>query len=159
MNTRALNALAGVICAAQKQGRRTPMGIAQAIDAAQMLQSPETAAELVALRAEAKQLRGDLDSAVGDCVRLSEERDEAREAVAGLSRDLRDATHWEGVADRLRARVAELVGQRDDALAELAALPDTYVDCRVCGAGRLAGKPCGICEFNARMTAEAGEPV
>lgn len=111
MNTRALNALAGVICAAQKQGRVTPMGIAQAVAAAQMLQSPEAAAELVALRAEVKKLHGELDSAAGDCVRLSEDLDEAREAVAGLSRDLRDAQHWEGVADRLRAEVEKLRAQ------------------------------------------------
>lgn len=111
MNTRALNALADVIHRAYKAGRVTPMGIAQAIDAAQMLQSPETAAELTALR--------------------------------------------ERVAE-LEAQVAELVEQRDDALVDLATTPDTYVDCRVCGAGHLAGKPCGVCEFNARMAAGSG---
>jgi hypothetical protein len=51
MNGRALNALAGVIAAAMKQDR-TPMGIALAIESAGLLQSPESAAELVALRAE-----------------------------------------------------------------------------------------------------------
>jgi hypothetical protein len=51
MNARALNALAGVIAAAMRQDR-TPMGIALAIESAGLLQSPESAAELVALRAE-----------------------------------------------------------------------------------------------------------
>lgn len=60
MNTRALNALAGVICAAQKAGRRTPMGIAQAIAAAQLLQSPETAAELLALRKRVAELEAEV---------------------------------------------------------------------------------------------------
>jgi chorismate mutase len=49
MRTYDLNALAGVICAAQTQDR-TPMGIAFAIESAGMLQSPETAAEMQRLR-------------------------------------------------------------------------------------------------------------
>ncbi|MFJ8791434.1 hypothetical protein [Streptomyces sp. NPDC102462] len=52
MNTRAVNAAAGVITAALQQGRQTPAGIAIALDSAQLLQSPETAAELARLRAE-----------------------------------------------------------------------------------------------------------
>ena len=31
-----------------------------------------------------------------------------------------------------------------------------YEDCTVCGAAHSVGKPCGTCEFNARMAAEAG---
>lgn len=49
-DVRALSALADVICRAQAQGRVTPMGIAFAIDAADLLMSPETAAELSRLR-------------------------------------------------------------------------------------------------------------
>ncbi len=49
MNTKALNELAALICRAQEQDR-TPMGIAFAIDAAGRHMSPETAAELAALR-------------------------------------------------------------------------------------------------------------
>lgn len=52
MNARALNALAGVICRAQESGKRTPMGIAIAVESAGLLMSPETAAELEKLRAE-----------------------------------------------------------------------------------------------------------
>lgn len=49
MNTKRVNAAAGVILAAQKQ-RNTAAGIAMALEAAGLLQSPESAAELVALR-------------------------------------------------------------------------------------------------------------
>ncbi|MCM2427350.1 hypothetical protein [Streptomyces sp. RKAG337] len=45
-DVRALSALADVICRAQEQGRVTPMGIAFAIDAAGLLMSPDTSAEL-----------------------------------------------------------------------------------------------------------------
>ncbi|MGW9249710.1 hypothetical protein [Streptomyces badius] len=51
MNARRINAAAGVILAAQKQ-RQTPAGIAAALEDAGLLQSPESAAELVALREE-----------------------------------------------------------------------------------------------------------
>ncbi|GFH36580.1 hypothetical protein [Streptomyces pacificus] len=44
MRTKALNQLAGVVCAAQAKDR-TPMGIAMAIESAGMMQTPETAAE------------------------------------------------------------------------------------------------------------------
>ncbi|MET9517002.1 hypothetical protein [Streptomyces sp. NPDC002994] len=59
MNTRALNQLAELICRAQANGARTPMGIAFAIDAAGMLQSPEIAAELEALREQVASLLGE----------------------------------------------------------------------------------------------------
>ncbi|MEU0157973.1 hypothetical protein ABZ154_03770 [Streptomyces sp. NPDC006261] len=49
MNARRVAAAAGVVCAAQKQ-RNTATGIAAALEAAGLLQSPESAAELVALR-------------------------------------------------------------------------------------------------------------
>ncbi|ODA69243.1 hypothetical protein [Streptomyces sp. AVP053U2] len=73
MRTRAVNAAAGVLCAAMQQGRQTPTGLALALDSARLLQPPETAAEL----------------------------------------------------EKLRARVEELVAQRDDLLVESATAPDT----------------------------------
>ncbi|MEU2799013.1 hypothetical protein [Streptomyces sp. NPDC007117] len=51
MNARRVNAAAGVILAAQKQ-RQTPAGIAAALEAAGLLQSPESAAELERLSDE-----------------------------------------------------------------------------------------------------------
>ena len=53
-----MNAAAGVIAAAMEQGRRTPAGMALALDSARLLQSPEKAAELVALRNDALNMRG-----------------------------------------------------------------------------------------------------
>jgi hypothetical protein len=47
---RALNALAAVIATAQEQGKQTPMALAVAVDSAQMLMCPETAADLARLR-------------------------------------------------------------------------------------------------------------
>jgi hypothetical protein len=77
VNTRALNALAGVICRAQEQDR-TPMGIAFAVDAAGMHMSPETAVELEQLRArvaELEQLLADAPVAVTLTERASEAAD------------------------------------------------------------------------------------
>ncbi|MFD5709551.1 hypothetical protein ACFWHW_04000 [Streptomyces pharetrae] len=51
MNTRLVNAAAQVIFAAQKNGYATATGWAMALESAQLLQSPETAAELEAYRA------------------------------------------------------------------------------------------------------------
>lgn len=65
MNTRGVNALAGVIQAAM-QTRQTAAGIAMAVEAAGMLQSPETAAEMVELRKRVAEIDarrlGDLSS-------------------------------------------------------------------------------------------------
>ncbi|MFI9079174.1 hypothetical protein ACIGW8_22340 [Streptomyces sioyaensis] len=49
MNTRLINSTADLICRTM-QTHRTPSGIAAALDAAGMLQSPESAAELASLR-------------------------------------------------------------------------------------------------------------
>lgn len=56
MNARRVAAAAGVVFAAQKT-RQTATGIATALEAACMLQSPETAAEQLALLAEVDKLR------------------------------------------------------------------------------------------------------
>ncbi|BDM70586.1 hypothetical protein HEK616_40730 [Streptomyces nigrescens] len=49
----------------------------------------------------------------GDCIRLSEELDDAREANVELSRYARDAAHWEAVADRMRGEIARLRAEHD----------------------------------------------
>lgn len=51
VNTKAVNAAAGVIRAAVEQGR-TPAGVALALDSAQLLQTPETAKLAAADRAD-----------------------------------------------------------------------------------------------------------
>jgi hypothetical protein len=62
MNTRALNSLADLICRAQEQGKRTPMGIAMAIESAGRHMSPEIARELEALRAREAELASYLEA-------------------------------------------------------------------------------------------------
>ncbi|MFC9847746.1 hypothetical protein ACFWFF_01350 [Streptomyces sp. NPDC060223] len=97
MNTRLVNTAAGVINAALMQNR-TAAGIALALESAQLLMSPETAAELVELRRQ-------LESARVDGARLirSEQRTAELEAVLGTHRKDDQAE-----LERLRARVAEL---------------------------------------------------
>jgi hypothetical protein len=51
MNTRRVNAAADVIARAMENGRRVPAGMALALESAQMLMSPEIAAELESYRA------------------------------------------------------------------------------------------------------------
>ncbi|QJT04407.1 hypothetical protein G9272_32335 [Streptomyces asoensis] len=71
MNTKRVNSAAGVILAALTQNR-TAAGIALALESAQMLMSPETAAELEKLRAEVAALRAErhtTNEALDDVVR------------------------------------------------------------------------------------------
>jgi hypothetical protein len=58
VNARAINSAARVILAAIEQDR-VPAGIACALDAAGLLQSPETAAELAALRERVAELEAE----------------------------------------------------------------------------------------------------
>ena len=102
MNARALNALAGVICRAQENGKQTPMGLAIAVESAGLLLSPESAAELEELReqlvrsgdagAEAFQRAGENGAAAIE-LRLENERlrERANAAPAALSAEQRAA--------------------------------------------------------------------
>ncbi|MFE7272997.1 hypothetical protein [Streptomyces sp. NPDC057623] len=60
MNTKLVNHAADVICRAMETGRHTPASWAMALESAQLLQSPEKAAELIALRNDALNMRGAL---------------------------------------------------------------------------------------------------
>ena len=109
MNTKALNSLAELICAAQEQDR-TPMGIAFAIDAAGRHMSPEVAAELEALRSQVAELlaeRHTTNEALSDAAeRMRADRDR----IAELEKDSRTlaALHaagvdnWEGYDDAIK---------------------------------------------------------
>ncbi|MFJ4837119.1 hypothetical protein [Streptomyces sp. NPDC088746] len=81
MNARRVNAAAGVILAAQKT-KQTAAGIAASLEAAGLLQSPESAAELGQLRAR-----------VAEPVALPAEV--LAEVVAGVIRDF-DRDSWDG---------------------------------------------------------------
>lgn len=146
MNAKRVAAAAGVICASQKT-KQTAAGIAADLEAACLLQSPESAAELVALRAEMTAAVEWIDqytpqptTVPGAVVRV----------LAGLDaeckrREAERTELWERI-ERLRARVAELE----------AFTPAVIQTCRTCGAGYTYGHPCSVCQFKARM---AGEQV
>lgn len=71
MNTNLVNRAAGVVLAALEQDR-TAAGIALALESAQMLMTPETAAELAKLRARVAELEAERHStneALDDAVR------------------------------------------------------------------------------------------
>lgn len=103
MNARLVNAAADVIARAKANGRQTPAGLATALDSAQLLQSPETAAELEQLRArvdeverkytfDTAELKRQLDAALARVAELEhKKRLEDRERVellTGLERAL-----------------------------------------------------------------------
>ncbi|MFB7007853.1 hypothetical protein [Streptomyces sp. NPDC056287] len=90
MNAKRVNAAAGVIHAAQKT-RQTAAGIAMCLEAAGLLQSPESAAEQLALLAEVDGLRARVAEAVAAVACLEQKRVEL-----------------ERIANAERARVAEL---------------------------------------------------
>ena len=96
-----------------------------ALESTQMLQSPETAAELERLRARVDELEA--------------QRQADHET---WQHDLRAAR---GEREATAARIAELEALK----------PATFQDCRVCGAGYEYGQPCSNCEFRARMAVEA----
>ena len=95
MNTRLVNAAAGVILAAQERDR-TPAGIALALESAQLLMSPETAAELERLRAEVAELRARAGEAPAEPVTVRPAGDVApqvqklRDLLAGQRAALED---------------------------------------------------------------------
>ncbi|MEU9000482.1 hypothetical protein [Streptomyces sp. NPDC048551] len=65
MNTQRVTAAAGVLHAAMQQGKSLPQTLAYDLEAAQLLQSPETAAELVRLRARVAELEATVGAAFG----------------------------------------------------------------------------------------------
>lgn len=105
MNARRVSAAVGVICAAQKI-RDTAAGIAAALEAAGLLQSPESAAELVALRTDRDGFRDQRNS-----VFATNEELLVRVERAGL-----EQLQVQNENRTLLRRVAELEDARDDFL-------------------------------------------
>lgn len=105
MATRAVNAAAGVLLAAMKQGRQTPTGLAITLDSACLLNSPETAAELAHLRAENPELKRQLESARVDGARLIQAEQRRAELEAVLDTHRKDD---QVEIKRLRERVTDL---------------------------------------------------
>ncbi|CAM5248978.1 hypothetical protein SGLAM104S_01573 [Streptomyces glaucescens] len=81
MNTRLVNTAAQVIFAAQKNGHTTATGWALALESAQLLQSPETAAETERLRLRVDEVER---AYTFDTAELRRENDELRARVAEL---------------------------------------------------------------------------
>ncbi|MFF5404557.1 hypothetical protein ACFY8K_17050 [Streptomyces misionensis] len=115
MNTKSVNAAAGVIQAAQQQDR-TAAGIALALESAQLLQSPESAAEVEQLRARVAELEAQRDRRRVRLVALQNDAlnirgalspsGEARKVPMPLGETLLPAVEW------LINRVAELEAER-----------------------------------------------
>lgn len=118
MNTRLVNSAAGVILAALQQNR-TAAGIALALDSAQLLISPEVAAELEQLRRNVESnrvdgqrlIRAEQRRAELEAVHATHRRDDQAE-IERLTNELaqrtQDLVDTDAERERLRARVVEL---------------------------------------------------
>lgn len=132
MQTRAVNAAAGVLLGAMENGRRTPTGLAIALDAACLLNSPEHAARVAELEAE----RHTTNEALSDA---AEQLRVDRDRIAELEAEREKLVRWHGedgkTINRLVARVerrqAELVAFRNDALSMRGALAPADGDRKV----------------------------
>ncbi|MFD8845504.1 hypothetical protein [Streptomyces pseudogriseolus] len=106
MHTRAINSAAGVLLAAMQQGRQTPAGLAIALDAACLLNSPEHAAEDAALRAE----RHTTNEALSDA---AEQLRADRDRIAELEAELYTAqAHGRTLLEQRNAHAHELLKLR-----------------------------------------------
>ncbi|MEU3620646.1 hypothetical protein ABZ725_51680 [Streptomyces sp. NPDC006872] len=119
MNTKLVNTAADAICRAMKNGKQTPAGIAFDLESAQLLQSPETAAELTRLRryVETRQSREEeLLAAMGryDLINTPDAWDLGMTVIAHLEGPHRPSTPEElepglrRLIEQLRARVDEV---------------------------------------------------
>jgi plasmid replication initiation protein len=113
VNAKLVNSAAGVILAALQQNR-TAAGIALALDSAQMLMTPETAAELERLRARVAELlaeRHSTNEALAD-VTVAERSADKLTALFAPTQVLREELVAEAVTPRVQAMRALLDGQR-----------------------------------------------
>lgn len=83
MNTRRVNAAADVIARAMENGRQVPAALAVALESAQMLMSPEQAAEFERLRAREAELEQELAAlkAQGQVLRTTRQAEAAQREV------------------------------------------------------------------------------
>lgn len=114
MIARAVNAAADVIHRAQVNGKQTAMGLAIALDSAQLLMSPEVAEELKRLRARVADLEAGLPAmqealfkALDRVSELEAERHSTNEALDDAVQELRlreDGVYPQGSAQRVQQR-------------------------------------------------------
>ncbi|MGN7137298.1 hypothetical protein [Streptomyces pseudogriseolus] len=111
MHTRAINSAAGVLLAAMEQGRQTPTGLAIALDAACLLNSPEHAARIAALEADREANDREYEQATARIAELEAEREKL---VRWHSEDTKTINR---LVARVERRQADLIALRNDALA------------------------------------------
>ncbi|GGQ83379.1 hypothetical protein [Streptomyces flaveolus] len=124
MNTKRVNSAAGVILAALEQNR-TPAGIALALESAGLLMTPETAADMASLSAEAVRVA---EESVAELKREHAENARLRERIAavdcaqapwGRGEDGRPllpmGAHWTDVPELVDRKVANIQGRVDQA--------------------------------------------
>ncbi|MYT24589.1 hypothetical protein GTW69_30650 [Streptomyces sp. SID7760] len=129
MNTNLVNTAAGVIHAAMEQGRATAASLAYALESAQLLQSPETAAELARLRADRDAFRDQRNGAFQANERLISQAQESAEAKLRAENATRTAQRE---IARLRARVAELEAAAEKVAAFCAERAEYVTNLRDC---------------------------
>jgi hypothetical protein len=134
MNTKRVDAAAGVIHAAMQRGKTLPSSFAYDLESAQLLQSPGRAAELTARRNEDMALRTELAPMGAPHAVPFELGDSLVPAVqwliARVSERGSQSTRLVEENERLRARVAELEAERTRPAPMLA-----VTACLSCGEG------------------------
>ncbi|MFE6426781.1 hypothetical protein ACFVOB_15085 [Streptomyces rochei] len=111
MHTRLVATAADVISRAMQQGRSLPAALAVALDSAQMLQSPETAAEHERVRKHAQALEA---AAYGDAmVRLVGSIEQIKLLHSGLAAQKGRADTLDRLLREAQARVSQLEADRD----------------------------------------------
>ena len=105
MNTKRVTSVADAICRAQKNGTVTPTGIAMALEGMCLLQSPETADEMAALRKERDAFRDQRNTVFTTNEELLTRVEQAQLERLQVLNENRALVRENG---RLRARVAGL---------------------------------------------------
>jgi septal ring factor EnvC (AmiA/AmiB activator) len=127
------------------------------LESAQLLMSPETAAEHATLRRQFAEAA----ATVADLVQKRTERlkveNALRDEVEVLRAQVAELEKERHSTNESLSEAAEALRVQRDRIAELEALkPAAIQTCRKCGAGYTHGEPCSVCEFQARMAAETG---
>jgi len=126
MNTKLVSTAADVIARAMENGRQTPAAWAVALDSAQLLQSPETAAELASLRARLTHVhRMPQDNVTSAEIRLGQYRRPPRTFETGSERALYD------IASGLHTALKETRQQRNAARLHATELQDRITELEV----------------------------
>lgn len=136
MNTKLVETAADLMHRAMLRGTETAAGLAIVLESAQLLQSPETAAETELLRARVAELEAERHStneALSDAAEaLREQRDRIAELEAAQSRDALTRTYApvaalrEDVSPQVQKLRNLLAGQREAQGEHYAAVHHTY---------------------------------